>query len=86
MKVQKFIDIQQEVEINITVEDIAVILDEPQADEEETQRLIYSNLTTCINYLTGLTDKRIAKISAEAKVIVAKKLTEILKRLYEETL
>ncbi len=86
MKIQKFIDIQQEVEINITVEDIAVILDEPQTDEEETQRLIYSNLTTCINYLTGLTDKRIAKISAEAKVIVAKKLTEILKRLYEETL
>ena len=83
MKIQKFIDIQQEVEINITAEDIAVILDEPQADEEETQRLIYSNLTTCINYLTGLTDKRIAKLSAEAKIIVAKKLTEVVKRLYE---
>ena len=81
MKIQKFIDIQQEVEINITAEDITVILDEPQADEEETQRLIYSNLTTCINYLTGLTGKRIAKISAPARLIVAKKLTEILKRL-----
>ena len=80
MIVQKYIDIQQEVEINITVEDIAVILDEPQSDEEETQRIIHSNLATCINYLTGLTDKRIAKISSGAKQVVAKKLTEILKR------
>ncbi len=83
MKIQKFIDIRQEVEINITAADIAVILDEPQSDEEETQRLIHSNLATCINYLTGLTDKRIAKISPGAKQVVTKKLTEALKRFEE---
>jgi hypothetical protein len=81
MKIQKFIDIQQEVEITITAEDIAVILDEPQVDEEETQRLIHSNLATCINYLTTLTDKRIAKISSGAKQVVVKKLTETIIRL-----
>ena len=81
MKVQKYIDIQQEVEIDINAEDIAVILDEPQADEEEAQRLIHSNLATCINYLTGLTDKRIAKISIGARPVVVKQLTEVLKRL-----
>ncbi len=81
MIIQKYIDIQQEVEINITAEDITVILDEPQTDEEETQRLIHSNLATCINYFTALTDKRIAKISSSAKLVVEKKLTEFLKRL-----
>ena len=83
MKVQKYIDIQQEVEIDITAEDIAVILNEPQSDEEETQRLIHSNLATCITYLTALTGtkKRIAKISPDAKQIVAKKLTEVSKQL-----
>lgn len=81
MIIQKYIDIQQEIEINITAEDIAIILDEPQADEEEAQRLIHSNLAICINYLTGLTDKRIAKISTGARLIVVKKLTEALKRL-----
>ncbi len=80
MKVQKYIDIQQEVEIDITAEDIAVILNEPQEDEEETQRLIHSNLVTCITYLTALTDKRIAKISKGAKQIVVKKLAEVLER------
>lgn len=81
MIIQKYIDIQQEVEIAITAEDITVILDEPQTDEEETQRVIHSNLAICITYLTGLTDKRIAKISVGAKQVVAKKLTEFLKRL-----
>ena len=81
MKVQKYIDIQQEVEIDITATDIAVILDEPQTDEEETQRMIHSNLANCINYLTGLTDKRIAKISPEARQITAQKLNELLARL-----
>lgn len=81
MKFQKFIDIQQEVEIDITAADISVILDEPQKDEEETQRMINSNLATCINYLTCLTDKRIAKISPGAKQVVVKKLTEVIERL-----
>ena len=81
MIIQKYIDIQQEVEINISAEDIAVILDEPRVDEEETQRLINSNLATCINYLTALTDKRIAKISPEAKQVVVKKLTEAIAKL-----
>ena len=80
MRVQKYIDIQQEVEIDITAEDIAVILDEPQEDEEETQRIIHSNLAVCINYLTGFTDKRIAKMSPGARIIVSKKLTEALER------
>ena len=80
MKVQKYIDIQQEVEIDITAADIAIILDEPQTDEEETLRMIHWNLATCINYLTGLTDKRIAKISPRARQVVAKKLTEALER------
>lgn len=78
MKVQKYIDIQQEVEIDITAEDIAVIFDEPQNDEEETQRVINSNLAKCLNYLTGLTDKRIAKIAPGVKQVVIKKLTEVL--------
>ena len=81
MIIQKYIDIQQEIEINITAEDITVILDEPQTDEEETQRIIHSNLATCITYLTSLTDKRIAKISPGAKQVVVKKLTGLLKRL-----
>lgn len=81
MKVQKYIEFQQEVEIDITANDISVILDEPEKDEEETQRLIHSNLATCITYLTGLTDKRIAKISPKANQIVIEKLTTVLERL-----
>ena len=80
MKVQKYIDIQQEVEIDISAVDIAVILDEPQTDEEETQRVIHSNLAICLNYLTGLTGKRISKMSIGAKLVVKKKLTEVLEK------
>ena len=80
MIIQKYIDISQEIEINITAADIRVILDEPQTDEEETQAVIHSNLSNCITYLASLTEKQIAKTSSGARAIVVEKLNEISHR------
>lgn len=80
MKVTKYLDISQTVEVNISPEDITVILEEPWNNEDETKQKILCNLNTCVGYLKGVPPDAIKKLHVNVRRILVRNLKPILEK------
>lgn len=77
MKVYKWIETSQEVEIDISSEDVHAIFTEPTASIRE---VLYQ--FNCIAaFLNGLPDKRIAEMNKKQREVVSKFLIEQSERI-----
>lgn len=75
MKITKFIDFSQEVDIELDSEDIRLIL-----SEEINTYWLYHNFNDILTFMEGLPDKRIEEIPKDIRNKIVAKLSEQLER------
>ena len=76
MKVTKWIEIEQEVEIDISAEDIRLIL-----EDDGELREVLRNISRAATYLKAIPDKMIDEMNPAQKETIAKFLTGLIERL-----
>ena len=76
MKINKWIDISQEVEIDLCIEDIKLLWAECRDKSYE----VSCNITYIYQYLSSLPDESINTLSPKARELINEKLIEQAKR------
>ena len=78
MKIEKFVRIEDTVEIELTAEDISLIL-----EESETLSGLLFNFNHILQFLKAVPDKLIKELSDEHRKIITKAFEEIVMRINE---
>ncbi|KKL45017.1 hypothetical protein LCGC14_2359870 [marine sediment metagenome] len=81
MRIDKFIDFSQEVEIELSSDDISLILRE----DPESLNAILSNLNSVATFLKGVPSERIGELSDWQREVIAAFLTSQANRYKEAT-
>jgi len=68
MRIRKFIDIQREVELDLSPDDIAVILD----GSESSERAVLRGLNDFATFIKGISDDRVKNMSVTQKKAIHK--------------
>ena len=74
MKIKKWVTIDEEIEVDISIDDIRVVL-----EESDSPRILPRNLDAILSYLKGITDKLIAEMQCGTR----KSVIDILKQTIE---
>jgi len=87
VKVSKWVDFGQEVDVLIDINDIAGAIGEawdrvarPHLDEEPTRSDVISAMSRSLTLFTALTDEQIALLTSEQRTAIAKILAETAER------
>ena len=78
MRITKFIDIQQEIEIDLSVEDLVPIFVD-EIDEESKQHIL-SQINHIYTFMKALPDKFIENLGSNTRGIIHKRMTEQIER------
>jgi len=78
MRIEKFVEFSQEIEIELTSEDIRLIL-----EESETLRGLLSNISIIMRFLKVIPDKLIKELSSEHKKIILTAFQETMDKISE---
>ena len=77
MRIEKWIDIQREIEIDLSADDISMIYREHYSDDPKSiQNAVLSNLNGFASYLKGIPDEVISDINEKTKEIIFTFLNE----------